>query len=135
MTEEKLRSYRAVRAELADVLEQLKDMGVSVTVTSAAKFPYEKRAVTYCDELPPTPEVRALLERAAELRRRKTEVETFCDSIEDATIRRIISLRYIRGRRKPSWQYVAMETGYCAEHTPKRKLKKFLEMSEMSEIV
>jgi hypothetical protein len=39
----------------------------------------------------------------------------------------------MRGRRPLSWQSIALKLGYRAEHTPKRKLEKYFEMSEMSD--
>lgn len=135
MTIKQLESYRANRAELADIDEQLKAQEVSVTVSSAARFPYEKRSVTYPPELPPTSEVQVLLCRKSELETAVREVQSFVDAVSDSELRMTLQLRYIRGKKRPSWQYIAMKLGYCAEHTPKRKLKKFLQMSEMSEKV
>lgn len=72
--------------------------------------------------------------RRAELEAEKAEVERYVDSIDDYDIRRIIILRYIRGKRRKSWQHIAMQMGYCSEHTPRRKLKKFFSMAEMADL-
>lgn len=125
MTISQLESYRAVRAELEDIEGELAQYGVRIAVQSASTAPFSKHTVT-AEGLPPSPKAKALLERKAQLRSRKAEVERFVDSITDSEIRLIVQLKYIRGKRPPSWQSIASRLGYCAEHTPKRKLKKFL---------
>lgn len=125
MTMSQLESYRAVRAELEDIEGELAQYGVRIAVQSASTAPFSKHTVT-AEGLPPSPKAKALLERKAQLRSRKAEVERFVDSITDSEIRLIVQLKYIRGKRPPSWQSIASRLGYCAEHTPKRKLKKFL---------
>ena len=125
MTIGQLESYRAVRAELEEIDDELVQYGVRIAVQSAAAAPFSKHTVT-AEGLPPSPKAKALLERKAQLKLRKSEVERFVDGIEDSEIRLIVQLKYIKGRRSASWQYIAMKLGYCADHTPKRKLKKFL---------
>lgn len=126
MTLQQLESYRSVRAELADIETELSEQGVMIAVQSASAAPaYSKHTVTV-EGLPPTPQVTNLLERRAALRAEKAEVERFVDGITDSEIRLIVLHKYIRGRRPPSWQFIAMKLGYCANHTPRRKLKKFL---------
>lgn len=125
MTLQQLESYRAVRAELEDIEGELAQYGVRIAVQSASTAPFSKHTVT-AEGLPPSPKVKTLLERKAQLRSRKAEVERFVDSIGDSEIRLIVLYKYIKGRRSPSWQYIAMKLGYCAHHTPRRKLKKFL---------
>lgn len=125
MTLQQLENYRAVRAELEDIEVELAQYGVRIAVQSASTAPFSKHTVT-AEGLPPSPKAKALLERKAQLRSRKAEVERFVDSIGDSEIRLIVLYKYIKGRRSPSWQYIAMKLGYCAHHTPKRKLKKFL---------
>lgn len=123
---EKLRNYRAVCAELEDVTAELDSLSVTSTVQSAATPPYSKHSVPVSG-LPPTDRVRTLLARQAALRALKCEVECFVDSVEDYEIRRIISMRYINGKRQKSWQYIALKLHYRSEHTPVRKLKKFFQ--------
>lgn len=126
MTIEQLESYRAVRAELEDIEGELAQYGVRIAVQSASTAPFSKHTVT-AEGLPPSPKAKALLERKAWLRARKGEVERFVDSIEDSEIRLIVLLKYVKGRRTASWQSIASRLGYCAEHTPKRKLLIFLD--------
>ncbi len=126
MTIEQLESYRAVRAELEDIEDELAQYGVRIAVQSASTAPFSKHTVT-AEGLPPSPKAKALLERKAWLRARKGEVERFVDSIEDSEIRLIVLMKYVKGRRTASWQSIASRLGYCAEHTPKRKLLIFLD--------
>ena len=126
MTIGQLESYRAVRAELDEIDSELAQYGVRIAVQSASTAPFSKHTVT-AEGLPPSPKVKALLERKAWLRARKCEVERFVDSIEDSEIRLIVLLKYVKGRRTASWQSIASRLGYCAEHTPKRKLLIFLD--------
>lgn len=135
MTIEQLESYRAVRAELEDIEGELAQYGVRIAVQSASTAPFSKHTVT-AEGLPPSPKAKALLERKAQLRSRKAEVERFVDSITDSEIRLIVQLKYIRGKRPPSWQSIASRLGYCSEHTPKRRFKKFLsEVAEKADLI
>lgn len=135
MTIEQLESYRAVRAELEDIEGELAQYGVRIAVQSASTAPFSKHTVT-AEGLPPSPKAKALLERKAQLRSRKAEVERFVDSITDSEIRLIVQLKYIRGKRPPSWQAIASRLGYCSEHTPKRRFKKFLsEVAEKADLM
>ena len=123
---EKLRNYRAVCAELEDVTAELDGLSTTDAVQSAATPPYSKHSVPVSG-LPPTDRVKTLLARQAALRAEKLEIEGFVKSIEDYEIRRIISMRYINGKRQKSWQYIALKLHYRSEHTPVRKLKKFFQ--------
>ena len=92
---------------------------------SGSKHPYSVHSVRI-EGYKPDRHTTALLSRLNVLEHSRAEIEAFVDNINDSEIRQIVQLRYIRGRKKRSWQYIAMKLGYCAEHTPKRKLKKFL---------
>jgi hypothetical protein len=124
MTIAKLKSYRGIRAELDDISAELGEHETLDCVQSAATPPYSKHSVTVSG-LPPDDRVISLLERQAVLRAVKGEIERFVDGIEDSEIRRIIQYRYILGKKKRSWQFIAMRLGYCSENTPKYKLKKY----------
>lgn len=125
MTLEQLEAYRANRAELEAVEDELNAREVTVAVSSAAEFPYSKHTATVSG-LPPEPRVKALLERRARLRASCTAVERFAESIEDDEVRTVVRLRYMAQGRKPSWQDIALKLGYCAEHTPRRKLLDYI---------
>ena len=125
MTTEQLNQYRAICAEISDIRQQLENSYAGDTVQSGSKHPYSVHSVRI-EGYKPDRHTTALLSRLNVLERTRSEIETFVDNINDSEIRQIVQLRYIRGRKKRSWQYIAMKLGYCAEHTPKRKLKKFL---------
>lgn len=136
MTLKQLEAYRSVRAELADIENELSEQGVMIAVQSASAAPaYSKHTVTV-EGLPPTPQVTKLLERQGVLRALRRDTERFVDSITDSEIRLIVQLKYIRGKRPPSWQSIASRLGYCSEHTPKRRFKKFLsEVAEKADLM
>ena len=125
MTLEQLEAYRANRAELEAVTDELTGEEVTVAVLSASTFPYSQHTATQ-DGLPPTERVKALLARQARLRTACTAVERFAESIEDDELRTIIRLRFIASGRKPSWFEIALKLGYRSEHTPYRKLTDYL---------
>lgn len=131
LTKEQLKRYRALKFELADVNAQIRQGSMQDSVQGSMKeHPYIMRnhkVVGVPDE------DYDLLVRKSDLKAEIKEIEEFVNGIEDGEIRAIISLRYIRGTRSPSWQNIALKLGYRAEHTPKRKLQKYFEMSEMSE--
>lgn len=125
MTTEQLNQYRAICAEISDIRQQLENSYAGDTVQSGSKHPYSVHSVRI-EGYKPDRLTTALLSRLSVLEHSRAEIEAFVDNINDSEIRQIVQLRYIRGRKKRSWQYIAMKLGYCAEHTPKRKLKKFL---------
>ena len=125
MTTEQLNQYRAICAEISDIRQQLENSYAGDTVQSGSKHPYSVHSVRI-EGYKPDRHTTALLSRLNVLEHSREEIEAFVDNINDSEIRQIVQLRYIRGKKKRSWQYIAMKLGYCAEHTPKRKLKKFL---------
>lgn len=58
------------------------------------------------------------------------EVEKFIENIENPKIKTIFELRFYENF---SYQLIACRTGYCSEHTPKRKIKNILKMAEMAD--
>ena len=132
MTTEQLNQYRAICAEISDIRQQLENSYAGDTVQSGSKHPYSVHSVRiegYKSDRHTT----ALLSRLSVLEHSREEIEAFVDNISDSEMRQIVQLRYIRGRKKRSWQYIAMKLGYCSEHTPKRKLKKFFSMAEKAD--
>lgn len=137
MTIEELESYRAVRAELELIKEELDGYRVEDSVQASADAPAYSKHTVKIEGLPPTHEVQKLLKRYAEDAALVKDVEEFIDSIDDPEIRKIAYYRYYytptyrKGRKrykgKVSWQKIANSLGYCAEHTPKRKLYGFLD--------
>lgn len=127
MTLEQLEAYRANRAELEAVDDELNGREVVVAVSSAVEFPYSKHTATVSG-LPPEPRVKALLERRARLRASCTAVERFAESIEDDEVRTIVRLRYIAQGRRLSWREIAFKLGYLDEGTPRKKVRQFLQI-------
>ena len=126
MTLEQLEAYRANRAELEAVTDELTGEEVTVAVLSASTFPYSQHTATQ-DGLPPTERVKALLARQARLRTACTAVERFAESIEDDEVRTVVRLRYMSQGRKPSWREIAFRLGYLDEGTPRKKVRQFLQ--------
>lgn len=126
MTLEALEAYRANRAELEAVEDELAGEEVTVAVLSASTFPYSQHTATQ-DGLPPTERVKALLARQARLRTACTAVERFAESIEDDEVRTVVRLRYMSQGRKPSWREIAFRLGYLDEGTPRKKVRQFLQ--------
>lgn len=130
MTLEQLEAYRANKAELEAITEELAGCEVMTLAQSAAEFPYSLHTATQ-NGLPPTPRVISLLKRQAALRTSCFAVERFAESINDPELREIVRLRFMTPRRH-SWQEIALALGYRAEHTPKRKLAAYLEVYNMN---
>lgn len=65
---------------------------------------------------------------------RKKRIDEFVNGIENLNVRRMFKERYINGKHQPSFQTIALKMGYADEGTPRKKIKKYLELSENSEI-
>lgn len=132
MTIAELKQYRNICVELAEVRSELKELQTVDAVQTASKFPYSKHTVPVTG-LPPSNNVKSLQDYELSLSIQKQEIENYVNSIEDKEIRTIISLRYIRGKKRMSWQAIAMKLGYQSEHTPKNKLKKFFKIADFAD--
>lgn len=124
MTLEQLEAYRAARAELEAVGDELAGCETQIAVQSAAEFPYSLHTATQTG-LPGTPRVNTLFARQARLRASCKLVERFAESIDDPELREIVRLRFMAPRRR-SWQEIALALGYRSEHTPRRKLESYM---------
>jgi len=69
--------------------------------------------------------------RVSKLMDTLNEINEFIDSIEDAEIRQIVSLRYVNNL---TWQQVAFHIGCHDEGVPRKKCERFLKTSEKSEM-
>ena len=125
MTLDQLEAYRANRAELEAVGDELAGYETQIAVQSAAEFPYSLHTATQSG-LPNVPRVKTLLDRQARLRACCEAVERFAESVDDYELRRIIELRFMSQGKKPSWQEIALKLKYRSEHTPYRKLTGYL---------
>ena len=124
MTLEQLEAYRAARAELEAVGDELAGYETQIAVQSAAEFPYSLHTATLTG-LPSTPRVISLLERQAALRASCFAVERFAESVDAPELREIVRLRFMTPLRH-SWQEIALALGYRSEHTPRRKLESYI---------
>ncbi|MBQ1454035.1 MAG: hypothetical protein IIZ23_08700 [Ruminococcus sp.] len=124
MTLEQLEAYRANKAELEAITEELAECEVMTLVQSAAEFPYSLHTAPQSG-LPPSGRVKTLLERQARLRASCFAVERFAESIDDPELREIVRLRFMPPLRH-SWQEIALALGYRSEHTPRRKLESYI---------
>ncbi len=71
----------------------------------------------------------------ARLEKEKYAIDDFVNSIkDDYEIKSFIEMKYINGNQKVSWLSVALRHGYRSEHTPERKLRKFLKKAEMADL-
>ena len=125
MTLEQLEAYRANKAELEAITEELAECEVTTLVQSAAEFPYSLHTAPQSG-LPPSGRVKTLLERQARLRASCAAVERFAENVPDDEVRTIIRLRYMAQGRKPSWFEIALKLGYRADHTPRRKVLDYI---------
>lgn len=128
MTIEKLKSYRGICAEIKDIKSKLSGSYVGDTVQSGSKHPYSVHNV-HIEGLVPSGNTVSLLARLSVLEHSREEIEEFVHDIDDDDyeIKQIIQYRFMRGKKPISWQRIAIKLGYCSEHTPNRKLKKYFE--------
>lgn len=72
------------------------------------------------------------IEERDRLEKENQIIDDFVNHIndKDVEIKQIIEWRYIKGRKKPSWQAIAMRLGCLSEHTPNRRLIKYLEQNK-----
>lgn len=128
MTIERLSKYRTICAELKEIKSELRELETIDAAQTASKFPYRKHTVPVYG-LPSGSDIKELRQQEAYLKSEKLIIENFVDSIKDNEVQSIVRWRYIKGRKKPSWQAIAMRLGYQSEHTPKRQLEKYLKNS------
>lgn len=120
---EQLKQYRTMKLELEEVSSKIDEKCIKDSAAGSMKdFPWilQNHSLSGIAD-----EDYNLLERKLELKTQIKAVDDFVREIEDNEIRTIILMRYVSGKRKMSWQNIALKLGYCAEHTPKRKLQKY----------
>ena len=110
MTVKDLRDYRAVCAELIQRSQRLRDdrRHVFDAVQSSAEFPYSLHTVVVEGDVYPYP-VLPEFDQIAALRQKKEAVERWAKTIDDYTVRRIVSLYFLVPAHgvKPTWEDVA----------------------------
>lgn len=131
MTEEQIAEYRILKLDLQEVNEDISKSTVHDSTKGSQKnFPW---VLSTRHIIGVTDENSNLLIQKSDTEAKIKEIESFVNNIQDKKIRKIITLRYMKGKKAPSWLNIAMKLGYRSEHTPQRKSKKFFEMAEMAD--
>lgn len=111
MTKAELEQYRSIAAEIDEIRDRLNKNTVHGTVTgSDSEFPYVKHCISVggVEETESSKRDMLLIQR---LERQKRGIEYFVHNIPDSITRRIFIYRYIDGKVKPSWQWIAFKIG------------------------
>lgn len=111
MTKAELEQYRSIVAEIDEIRDRLNKHTVHGTVTgSDSEFPYVKHSISVGGVVETEDNHRdmVLIHR---LEKQKREIEDFVHGIPDSITRRIFTYRYLDGRVKPSWQWIAFKIG------------------------
>lgn len=111
MTKKELEEYRSVVAEMDEVRERMKANTLSDTVTgSDTDYPFTAHTIRVAGITDNAARRRdALL--LARLEKQKRKIEEFVHNIPDSVTRRIFTYRYIDGKVRPSWQWIAFKIG------------------------
>lgn len=111
MTKAELEQYRSIVAEIDEIRDRLNKHTVHGTVTgSDSEFPYVKHSISVGGVVETEDNQRDML-LIHRLEKQKREIEDFVHSIPDSITRRIFTYRYLDGRVKPSWQWIAFKIG------------------------
>lgn len=111
MTRAELSQYRSIAAEIVENEERIRESTLRDSVRgSSSEFPYNLHTVSV-EGLTNSGDNSRLLKRQDELRRMKQRIEDFIDDIPDSETRRIFKYRYIVGKRRWSWQRIAIKVG------------------------
>lgn len=133
MTVAELKQYRSICRELVEKNIELKSKTIQGTVRgSDSEFPYTQHTMSVSGVESSNSNMR-LLKRIDYLKRKKQEIEDFIDGIDDSLTRRIFELRYIKGRKKPSWQAIAYSIEEYDESYPRRKHEKYMKNIKLAE--
>ncbi|MCI8520596.1 MAG: hypothetical protein HFE51_10505 [Clostridia bacterium] len=133
MTKAELEQYRSIVAEIDEIRDRLNKNTVHGTVTgSDSEFPYVKHSITVggVEQSDNSSRDMLLIQR---LERQKREIECFIHNIPDSITRRIFTYRYIDGKVKPSWQWIAFKMGVSGDgSTERKKVDRYLKISRNS---
>lgn len=111
MTKRELSQYRSIAAEIVENEERIRESTLRDSVRgSCSEFPYTERTVSI-EGLEESGDNSRLLKRQDKLKRQKRRIEDFIDDIPDSETRRIFRYRYIVGKRRQSWQKIAVKIG------------------------
>lgn len=135
MTKAELEQYRSIVAEIDEIRDRLNKNTVHGTVTgSDSEFPYVKHSITVggITETESNQRDMLLIHR---LEKQKREIEDFVHSIPDSITRRIFTYRYLDGKIRPSWQWIAFKIGEHDEQIPRKKHNKYLKSTKSTKIM
>lgn len=126
MTKAELEQYRSIAAEIDEIRDRLNKNTVRGTVTgSDSEFPYVKHSISVGGVMETETNQKDML-LIQRLERQKQEIEAFVHNIPDSITRRIFTYRYIDGKVRPSWQWIAFKIGHYDESYPRRKHNQYL---------
>ena len=130
MTKKELSEYRSIAAELEEIQIRLKSNTVHGVVTGSDRgFPYVHHSFSVSGVTESEQNCRDVFLRR-KLEKQKQDIEDFVDNIPDSITRRIFRYRYIDGKVRPSWQWIAFKMCYHDEQIPRKKHNKFLESTK-----
>ena len=134
MTKEDLEKLRFLRAEIDLLNEELHHLPmVTDKVTgSMTEFPYIKRSITIqgVDAAAGQQLRNKIADKVVTLQWRLDQMEDWLDGVTDPEIRTILRLRYRSGK---SWTEISRELKYADESVPRKRMNRFLKMTETSE--
>lgn len=111
MTKEELEQYRSIVAEIDEIRDRLNNNTVHGTVTgSDSEFPYVKHSFSVGGVVETEQNKRDMI-LLRKLEVQKQTIDEFIANIPDSVTRRIFRYRYIEGKVRPSWQWIAFRIG------------------------
>lgn len=140
MTEKELQQLYFLNKEIKMLKSQIDTMEPKMTTDrvsgSEKEFPYTQRSFTIkginIDEY--NSKIRRLERklkiRLGELLDLVEDMNEFIEKQEDSEIRQILALRYINNL---TWHQIAMHLGYADESVPRKRMNRFLKMTDKSE--
>ena len=130
MTKEELEQYRSIVAEIDEIRDRLNNNTVHGTVTgSDSEFPYVKHSISVGGVVETEQNKRDMI-LLRKLEVQKQTIDEFIANIPDSVTRRIFRYRYIEGKVRPSWQWIAFKIGKHDESNPRRKHNNYLQYTK-----
>ena len=133
MTKKELEQYRSIVAEIDEIRDRLNSYTVHGTVTgSDTEFPYVQHSFSVGGVVE-TERNRRDMVLIRKLELQKQEIEDYIEAIPDSVTRRIFRYRYIDGKVKPSWQWIAFKMNVVGDgSTERKKVDRYLKVSRNS---
>ena len=133
MTKKELEQYRSIVAEIDEIRDRLNSYTVHGTVTgSDTELPYVQHSFSVGGVVE-TERNRRDMVLIRKLELQKQEIEDYIEAIPDSVTRRIFRYRYIDGKVKPSWQWIAFKMNVVGDgSTERKKVDRYLKVSRNS---